>query len=119
MKMNGHLGRCYLKGREGDAANAILSAVGYNLRLVLAWLRILLSLSLLTLSTAFAVQLVLTRVLNGRLDNVAILRRSLPSKPSTDVPEHRSAGSFDANRRQLAETPPPPRYQQYRAALIQ
>jgi IS5 family transposase len=31
MKMDGHLGRCYLKGREGDAANAILSAVGHNL----------------------------------------------------------------------------------------
>src|SRR6476620_6373383 len=31
MKTDGHLGRCYLKGREGDAANAILSAVGYNL----------------------------------------------------------------------------------------
>src|SRR6476469_5486342 len=61
MKMDGHLGRCYLKGREGDAANAILSAVGYNLRLVLAWLRILLSLILLTLSRAFAVQLLLTR----------------------------------------------------------
>ena len=59
MKMDGHLGRCYLKGREGD--NAILSAVGYNLRLVLAWLRILLSLILLTLSRAFAVQLLLTR----------------------------------------------------------
>ena len=40
MKTDGHLGRCYLKGRAGDAANAILSAVGYNLRLVLAWLRI-------------------------------------------------------------------------------
>jgi transposase, IS5 family len=39
MKTDGHLGRCYLKGREGDAANAVLSAVGYNLRLVLAWLR--------------------------------------------------------------------------------
>jgi transposase, IS5 family len=39
MKTDGHLGRCYLKGRAGDAANAILSAVGYNLRLVLAWLR--------------------------------------------------------------------------------
>jgi IS5 family transposase len=39
MKTDGHLGRCYLKGREGDATNAILSAVGYNLRLVLAWLR--------------------------------------------------------------------------------
>ena len=62
MKMDGYLSRCYLKGREGDAANAILSAVGYNLRLVLAWLRILLSLILLTLSRAFAVQLVLKRV---------------------------------------------------------
>jgi IS5 family transposase len=61
MKTDGHLGRCYLKGREGDAANAILSAVGYNFRLVLAWLRILLSLILLTLSRAFAVQLLLTR----------------------------------------------------------
>jgi IS5 family transposase len=28
MKTDGHLGRCYLKGREGDSANAILSAVG-------------------------------------------------------------------------------------------
>src|SRR5215470_8422107 len=41
MKAEGHLGRCYLKGRAGDAANVILSAVGYNLRLVLAWLRII------------------------------------------------------------------------------
>jgi transposase, IS5 family len=31
MKNDGHLGRCYLKGRDGDAANAILTAVGYNL----------------------------------------------------------------------------------------
>jgi IS5 family transposase len=36
------LGRCYLKGRAGDAANAILSAVGYNFRRILAWLRVLL-----------------------------------------------------------------------------
>lgn len=43
MKTDGHLGRCYLKGPAGDAANAILTAVGYNLRLVLAWLRALLS----------------------------------------------------------------------------
>jgi hypothetical protein len=34
MKADGHLGRCYLKGRAGDAANATLSAVGYNLRLL-------------------------------------------------------------------------------------
>jgi transposase, IS5 family len=39
MKGEGHLGRCYLKGREGDAANAILTAVGHNLRFVLTWLR--------------------------------------------------------------------------------
>jgi IS5 family transposase len=39
MKTDGHLGRCHLKGRAGDAANAILTAVGHNLRLVLAWLR--------------------------------------------------------------------------------
>jgi len=26
MKGEGHLGRCYLKGRDGDAANAILTA---------------------------------------------------------------------------------------------
>ena len=42
MKAEGHLGRCYLKGCAGDAANVILGAIGYNLRLVLAWLRIIL-----------------------------------------------------------------------------
>jgi len=42
LKAEGHLGRCYLKGRAGDAANAILSAVGYNFRRILAWLRALL-----------------------------------------------------------------------------
>lgn len=41
MKSEGHLGRCYLKGRDGDAANAKLCAAGYNFRLVLAWLRAL------------------------------------------------------------------------------
>lgn len=46
MKNDGHLGRNYLKGRAGDAANAVLSAVGYNFRLILAWLRILLRLLL-------------------------------------------------------------------------
>jgi IS5 family transposase len=43
MKADGHLGRCYLKGPAGDAANAVLTAVGHNLRLVLTWLRALLS----------------------------------------------------------------------------
>jgi IS5 family transposase len=47
MKTDGHLGRCYLKGPEGDAANVILTAVGHNLRLVLAWLSSLLRFILL------------------------------------------------------------------------
>ena len=56
MKNDGHLGRCWLKGRAGDAANVILTAVGYNLRLVLAWLRIILRLIINTLLRAFASQ---------------------------------------------------------------
>lgn len=41
-KTDGHLGRNFLKGRLGDQINAIMSAVGYNLRLILKWLRKLL-----------------------------------------------------------------------------
>ena len=52
MKAEGHLDRCYLKGTAGDTANAILTAVGHNLRLVLAWLRILLCLILAALRSA-------------------------------------------------------------------
>ena len=48
-----------LKGRAGDAANVILSAVGYNLRLVLAWLRMILRVVLLALLQIFAIQPVL------------------------------------------------------------
>ena len=55
MKNDGHLGRCHLKGREGDAANVILTAVGHNLRLVLAWLSSLLRLILLALCRATSV----------------------------------------------------------------
>jgi IS5 family transposase len=54
MKTDGHLGRCHLKGRQGDAANVILTAVGHNLRLVLAWLGALLRLIVLALLQAFA-----------------------------------------------------------------
>ncbi|HEV2715412.1 MAG TPA: IS5/IS1182 family transposase, partial [Terriglobales bacterium] len=56
MKTDGHLGRCHLKGRAGDAANAVLTAVGYNLRLVLAWLRILSRLILGALLQALALR---------------------------------------------------------------
>jgi IS5 family transposase len=52
MKAEGHLGRCYLKGCAGDAANAILTAVGYNFRRILAWLRSLLRLILEALRSA-------------------------------------------------------------------
>jgi IS5 family transposase len=52
MKAEGHLDRCYLKGAAGDVANAILSAVGYHLRLILAWLRMLLRLVLIALYRA-------------------------------------------------------------------
>ena len=38
MKDDGHLGRCFLKGSEGDAVNAILAATGHNLRLLARWL---------------------------------------------------------------------------------
>jgi len=41
-KTDGHLGRNFLHGRLGDQVNAVMSAVGYNLRLILKWLRKLL-----------------------------------------------------------------------------
>jgi len=62
MKADGHLGRCHLKGRAGDAANAVLTATGYNLRLVLAWLRMLLRLIPKPLSTAFPIQITVKSV---------------------------------------------------------
>ena len=41
-KSDGHLDRNYLKGRQGDQINAVMSAVGYNFRLILKWLKALL-----------------------------------------------------------------------------
>jgi IS5 family transposase len=41
-KTDGHLDRNFLKGRLGDQVNAVMSAVGYNCRLILKWLRKLL-----------------------------------------------------------------------------
>ena len=38
-KTDGHLGRYFLKGRLGDHINAVMSAVGYNPRLIIKWLR--------------------------------------------------------------------------------
>src|SRR6187402_1857513 len=53
MKAEGHLGRCYLKGRAGDSANIILTAVGYNFRRILAWLRAMLRKILIAILRAF------------------------------------------------------------------
>jgi transposase, IS5 family len=54
MKEDGHLGRNFLHGRHGDQNNAVLCAVGHNLRLVLRWLTILLRLLMDVLLVAFA-----------------------------------------------------------------
>ena len=54
LKNDGHLGRCFLKGWHSDASNVVLNAVGYNLRLILAWLRDLLRLILAVLVVALS-----------------------------------------------------------------
>jgi len=55
MQAEGHPGRCYLMGTAGHATNAILTAVGHNLRLVLTWLRTLLRLILIALWRRLAI----------------------------------------------------------------
>jgi IS5 family transposase len=42
MKSDRHRGRNHLKGRHGNYANPILTAIGYDFHLVLKWLRALL-----------------------------------------------------------------------------
>jgi len=42
LKVDHRMGRNHLAGRAGDAANAVLAAVGFNFRLLLAWLAALL-----------------------------------------------------------------------------
>ena len=41
LKEDGHLERNHLAGAEGDATNAILCAAGHNMRLLVAWIRLL------------------------------------------------------------------------------
>ncbi|MCS3933009.1 hypothetical protein M2175_008040 [Bradyrhizobium elkanii] len=64
LKSEGHLGRCYLNGRAGDAANVILSAVGHKFRRMLAWLRELLCLSCSSYGACSPVQPRSIRLLN-------------------------------------------------------
>jgi IS5 family transposase len=44
LKAEHRMGRNYLAGRAGDAANAVLAAAGYNFRRLITWLRLLLCL---------------------------------------------------------------------------
>jgi hypothetical protein len=49
LKAEHRMGRNYLWYRRGDAANAVLAAVGYNFRRLIRWLRLLLCHILLAL----------------------------------------------------------------------
>jgi IS5 family transposase len=51
-KAEHRMGRNHLVGSEGDAANAVLAAAGYNFRRLLEWLRLLLCLILAALAAA-------------------------------------------------------------------
>ena len=42
LKAEHRMDRNYLAHRAGDAANAVLAAAGYNFRLLIRWLRLLL-----------------------------------------------------------------------------
>ena len=53
IKNEHRMGRNYLAGTQGDAINPILAAVGYNFRLLLTWLRLLLRLFLAMLFGGF------------------------------------------------------------------
>jgi IS5 family transposase len=63
MRSEGHLGRSYLKGRLGDAINALMAGAGQNLRMILKKLRLLLAslmevlLTLVTMRHKYAAQI--------------------------------------------------------------
>jgi transposase, IS5 family len=50
LKAEHRMGRNHLAGSHGDAANAVLAAAGYNFRLLIAWLGLLLSAILIALA---------------------------------------------------------------------
>ena len=51
-KAEHRMGRNYLAGTHGDAANAVLAAAGYNFRRLIEWLALLLSMIVAALNTA-------------------------------------------------------------------
>src|SRR6202011_2591866 len=64
LKAEHRMGRNYFWYRRGDAANAVLAAVGYNFRRLIRWLRLLLR---LILTALFPGLLIKPSVLHGRL----------------------------------------------------
>jgi IS5 family transposase len=52
LKNEHRMGRNYLAGRAGDAANAVLAAAGYNFGLLLRWLALLLRIALAVLAAS-------------------------------------------------------------------
>jgi IS5 family transposase len=56
VKAEHRMGRDYLKGREGDRANAVLAAAGYNFKLLMCWLEAFLRALLRVLMTSSAPQ---------------------------------------------------------------
>jgi IS5 family transposase len=58
LKAEHRMGRNYLAHRAGDAINAMLAAVGYNFRLLLNWLRILLRAILIALVGPLRLQII-------------------------------------------------------------
>jgi IS5 family transposase len=58
VKAEHRMGRNFLKGPHGDAANAVLAAAGYNFRRLLAWLAMIwrvLSAAILAETEQFAI----------------------------------------------------------------
>ena len=64
-KSDGLLERNHLAGARGDAINAILVGAGHNIRLLLAWLRLLLPLILATTTSAITPQTTRSRLFGG------------------------------------------------------
>jgi IS5 family transposase len=71
IKAEHRMGRNHLKGRDGDCANAVLAAAGYNFALLLRWLqRLLRALIQALLASAFCLnipKITAKTVLHGRL----------------------------------------------------
>ncbi|MCP1806800.1 IS5 family transposase [Bradyrhizobium japonicum] len=99
LKAEGHLGRCYLKGRAGDAANVVLSAVGHNFRRILAWLRYLLTCSWPSYGARSPGQPRSIRLLNGRRNSGS------PSRPAPWPSATASSGPMRHRVRRQAGPP--------------